>query len=250
MSSDWIKMRMNLQTHPKVVRMVSALNADKFRVVGGLHAVWSVFDEHSEDGLLEGYTLELMDQIVGWPGFSEAMQAIGWLDVIHGEGIEMPRFDEHNGKSAKRRANDSERKRNARKSDESPENVRTQSGQMSACQADKKTTREEKNKTPPTPRKRVKGFDAAAYPIPDWLPAESWQEWVKFRRETKHPLTETTCSKQIQQLWRWRADGHKPGEILDQSVRNGWQGLFEPKGGARPNGQLSPPPSIAAGVYD
>lgn len=40
MAIDWIKMRVDLQTHPKVVRILSATGTDKFRVIGGLHAVW------------------------------------------------------------------------------------------------------------------------------------------------------------------------------------------------------------------
>ena len=64
MAVDWIKMRVDLQTHPKVVRIMSALKADKFRVIGGLHAVWSVFDAHSEDGRLDGYSPETMDSII------------------------------------------------------------------------------------------------------------------------------------------------------------------------------------------
>lgn len=39
MSGDWIKMRIDLQTHPKIVRILSATKADKFRVIGGLHTV-------------------------------------------------------------------------------------------------------------------------------------------------------------------------------------------------------------------
>jgi hypothetical protein len=57
---DWIKVRADLHTHPKVVRILSALNAvkhpqpvrtvsDTLRVVGALHAVWCVFDTHSID---------------------------------------------------------------------------------------------------------------------------------------------------------------------------------------------------------
>ena len=94
----------SVRTGPLVVRMASALKADKLRVVGGLHAVWSVFDQHSPDGLLDGYTLRTMDDEIGWRGFSAAMQAIGWLDVEE-RGVTVPRFDEHNGASAKRRAN-------------------------------------------------------------------------------------------------------------------------------------------------
>lgn len=44
MAGDWIKMRIDLQTHPKVFRMVSALKADRLRIIGGLHIAWSIFD--------------------------------------------------------------------------------------------------------------------------------------------------------------------------------------------------------------
>jgi uncharacterized phage protein (TIGR02220 family) len=142
MAGDWIKMRADLGTHPKVVRIMSALKADKLRVIGGLHAVWSIFDTHSEDGRLEGYCPEVMDSLVGWPGFSEAMINIRWLGFEDGETLVMPRFEEHNGKSAKRRAQDSVRKREDRKADIHPQNVQ----ETSASDADKKRTREEKRR--------------------------------------------------------------------------------------------------------
>lgn len=142
MAGDWIKMRIDLQTHPKVVRIMSALNADKFRVVGGLHAIWSVFDAHSVDGVLDGYTLEAMDAVIGWPGLSKAMSDIGWLIEDSGKSLTAPRFDEHNGRSAKRRATETERKRVSRISGKGPDIV----GAMSASDADKKRAREEKNR--------------------------------------------------------------------------------------------------------
>lgn len=131
MAGDWIKMRMDLITSPKVVRIASALRADKYAIVGRLHAVWSLFDVHSVDGYLDGYTSEAIDEHVGLVGFSAAMMSVGWLEI--GDGfVQTPRFDEHNGKSAKRRASDTESKRNIRK--------------LSASGADKKTTREEKRR--------------------------------------------------------------------------------------------------------
>ncbi|MDM0041854.1 hypothetical protein QTI05_22630 [Variovorax sp. J22R193] len=131
MAGDWIKMRADLRTHPKVVRIVSALKADKLHVVGGLHAVWSLFDAHSIDGFLEGYTLEAIDSELGSPGFGAAMKAVGWLEETP-EGLATPRFDEHNGQSAKRRATETQRKREERK--------------VSASDADKTRSREEKRR--------------------------------------------------------------------------------------------------------
>lgn len=131
MAGDWIKMRSDLFTHPKVVRISSALKADTLRTVGGLMSVWCLFDAHSIDGKLEGYSAEALDDLLRWPGFSAAMVAVRWLDV-EGESLVLPEFDTHNGASAKRRAQDADRKRNVRKE--------------SASDADKLRTREEKRR--------------------------------------------------------------------------------------------------------
>lgn len=131
MAGDWIKMRADLHTHPKVVRMASTLKADRLRIVGGLHSAWCLFDVHSVDGFLDGYSADTLDDLIGFPGFSRAMMAVGWLEE-NGESLVMPRFEAHNGQSAKRRAQDADRKRNVRKA--------------SASEADKKRTREEKRR--------------------------------------------------------------------------------------------------------
>lgn len=150
MAGDWIKMRADLHTHPKVVRMASALKADRLRIVGGLHSAWCLFDVHSVDGLLDGYSADTLDDLIGFPGFARAMMAVGWLEESD-ESLVMPRFEAHNGQSAKRRAQDADRKRNVRK--------------VSASDADKKRTREEKrredikDKTPHTGDEKISPVD-------------------------------------------------------------------------------------------
>lgn len=159
----WIKVRTSLGRSPKVVRILSALRADisrtgsvgfvdKLRVVGGLVAVWALFDEQSEDGNLVGYSTEALDDEVGLPGLSAAMVAVEWL-FVDGETLALPRFEDHNGASAKRRANDANRKQSVRKT--------------SASDADKSGTKSGprervrvRNKTTPTPS----GQDAPATP--------------------------------------------------------------------------------------
>lgn len=138
MAGDWIKMRIDLQSHPKIVRILSETDSDKFRVVGGLHAVWSIFDTHSEDGILKGYSIKALDHVIGWDGFSASLIQAGWLQEIDG-GLVMPGFGEHNGKSAKRRAEDQKRKRDARNG---PQDVRNPSGD----EEDEDGTREEKRR--------------------------------------------------------------------------------------------------------
>ncbi|KQM72960.1 hypothetical protein [Xylophilus sp. Leaf220] len=141
MAGDWIKMRSDLQTHPKVVRILSAMQCDRLRVVGALHAVWSIFDAHTADGMLHGYTLEALDAMVGWPGFAAEMEAVGWL-VCTDDGLLAPDFAEHNGASAKRRGQETKRKQGSRKGAPTPRTVPP----LSASDADTVRTREEKRR--------------------------------------------------------------------------------------------------------
>jgi hypothetical protein len=183
-------MRMNLRTHPKVVRMASALQADRLRVIGGLHAVWCMADEHTEDGNLPGYSLAALDESISWPGFASAMKAIDWL-IESPHGLELPRFDEHNGASAKRRAQESERKRRDRKT--------------SAPNADKKRTREEKRRSNTTPIVPV-GFDLfwKAYPRkiakPDAL--QAWRRLLPDADLTQKILAAVERARSTEQWLR------------------------------------------------
>lgn len=161
MAGDWIKMRTDLFTHPKVVRISSALKADALRTVGGLMSVWSLFDAHSIDGELEGYTIDAIDDHLRWAGFGEAMKAVYWLEQTP-QGLVLPEFDTHNGASAKRRAQDADRKREGRKT--------------SAPEADKKRTREEKRRVKTTSHT---GADDSFLMHLDWRPSEHMPDMAK-----------------------------------------------------------------------
>ncbi|WP_313285495.1 Pyocin large subunit-like protein [Pseudomonas sp.] len=224
MAGDWIKMRIDLQTHPKVFRMVSALQADRLRIIGGLHVAWSIFDTHSSDGVLVGYTVEAMDAVVGWPGFTQAMIDVEWASVNDGGSLVMPRFDEHNGASAKRRANDSERKRNERKSP-----VRN----LSASDADSLRTREEKRREEKKEQDQKQGAGAPAKsgkfdPLtakPENVSVKAWADWCQHRKEIRKPLTAKSCEQQAKALV-----GHSaPDQVLATSISNGWTGIFPDK---------------------
>lgn len=224
MAGDWIKMRVDLQTHPKVFRMVSALQADRLRIIGGLHVAWSIFDTHSDDGVLHGYSVDAMDAVIGWPGFTQAMVDVEWASVEEDGSLVMPRFDEHNGASAKRRANDSERKRNDRKA----KSVRN----VSASDADNLRTREEKRREEKKEDQKH-GADAPAKPgkfdpltaKPDNVSDKAWADWCQHRKEIRKPLTAKSCEQQAKSL-----EGHSaPDQVLATSIANGWTGIFPDK---------------------
>lgn len=197
MAGDWIKMRSNLRRHPKVVRIASALNADRLRVVGGLHAVWCLFDEHSDDGQLSGYTPSAVDEEIGWPGFTQALIGIGWVEWDGNDGLSLPEFDTHNGASAKRRAQEADRKRAERgAAKDRPQD----DDKSSASKADKKRTREEErreenstsNEVEKAPRKR--SAPAPSIAKPDDVDQQTWGDWLTLRNSKKAPVTETVLN--------------------------------------------------------
>lgn len=109
----WIKVRTELHNCPTVVRIVNRLrNAPCVTglsrslvtnvVIGGLVRVWSLADTHTADGTLDGYTVELLDELVGLDGFCAALEAEEWM-IIEPQAIVIPEFEKHNGSSAKAR---------------------------------------------------------------------------------------------------------------------------------------------------
>lgn len=77
---------------------------------------------------------------------------------------------------------------------------------------------------------KKKGFDAKKESIPDWLDREIWFNWIDYRNEIKKPFkTKKTFELQVKFLLECLGEGYSPEEIINQSIANGWQGLFKPK---------------------
>ena len=95
---------------------------------------------------------------------------------------------------------------------------------------DKHTKDNKDNINNPPKSPRAVSFDASAVKLPDWLSAEIWSSWVAYRRDLKKPIkSQQTVTQAINLLDRCRLNGYSPDEIINQSIANGWQGLFEPK---------------------
>lgn len=52
-----------------------------------------------------------------------------------------------------------------------------------------------------------------------------WADWCQHRREIGKRLTKTTCDRQAKTL----AGHHAPDAVINQSISNGWTGLFPEK---------------------
>ncbi|MBK7380451.1 MAG: replication protein [Ignavibacteriales bacterium] len=57
------------------------------------------------------------------------------------------------------------------------------------------------------------------------LTLDKWKEWIDYRSEINHKLTKSTAEKQILFLLKQS----NPAKCIDDSITNGWQGLFPQK---------------------
>lgn len=237
MAGTWIIMYHNLPKKPEVKAITRETEAGDVRfTVGRLHSVWSWVDDVTEDGTMDA-VLEDVDDEAGCVGFGRAMVNAGWL-TVENDTLVFPNFGDHNGKTAKRRAMDAARKGLKRAmSANCPQIVRND--------ADKVRNTEQNNTVQDTAAQK-KGDRSAPPDSFDWsdcpaslnTPAvhDALDEWFTYRRERK--------------LAKWQArtirtnlakfELHGPAAFVaavQESISNGWQGVFPERGGGGPDKQ-------------
>jgi len=74
---------------------------------------------------------------------------------------------------------------------------------------------------------KPKGVEIPDAPI--WMPAETWMAYIEMRREKKAKITPKAALIIFKKLAAWMELGMDPREVLEQSIMNGWTGIFELK---------------------
>jgi hypothetical protein len=161
---SWIKMRNDLWDDPRITRLANLLNEANLRdasvtvplrlslgnatpafVIGLCYRLWSVADQYTTDGRFDGLTLEDIDNKVGFVGFAQSMVEIGWLHQ-DAQGVGITRFSDHNGQSAKSRAQAADRMRALRIRD---------SSSVTTASPEKDKSKRKRKTSPPTPQHKA-----------------------------------------------------------------------------------------------
>ena len=109
MAGEWLKLECDTPEKPEVLAITASLGwTDTDLTVGKLFRLWRWFDKHTVDGNAAGVTSALLDVQIGVTGFCERVAAVGWLEVYEG-GVRLPKFDRHNGTTAKARSQTAKR---------------------------------------------------------------------------------------------------------------------------------------------
>lgn len=74
---------------------------------------------------------------------------------------------------------------------------------------------EEKNKKP----------QAATFLLPDWMPADSWEEFAQHRKRKRAPLTDKIAARIIAVIDRLRTAGHDPADVIAQACNRNWTSI-------------------------
>jgi hypothetical protein len=113
MAGDWIKWDKGLAWKPEVLAIAAKLKMTRKEVAATLMELWEWADEITEDGHAPSVTFVTVDERTGVAGLSRAMSEVRWLHQTD-EGVCFPKFERHNGASAKARLLAAERKRHER----------------------------------------------------------------------------------------------------------------------------------------
>lgn len=57
--------------------------------------------------------------------------------------------------------------------------------------------------------------------------SNAWQSWIDYRKQLKKPLKDATVKAQWKEFVKWGEASSISS--IEQSIKNGWQGLFEPR---------------------
>lgn len=80
-------------------------------------------------------------------------------------------------------------------------------------------------------------------PFPSRAFAEAWAGWLQYREELKKPVKPTSAKAQLQDMAVWGEE--KSIEAMHASIKNGWQGIFEPTQTTGTHQQPPPPEGSA-----
>lgn len=222
MAGDWIKMECCTPEKAEVLAITAKMGWDDVDVtVGKLFRMWRWFDQQTEGGNARGVTAALLDRVIGVTGFCEAVQSVGWIEISQ-DGITLPNFDRHNGTTAKSRALGA--KRTAKSKNRSKGNAEGNApgdAKGNARTVTQPSPREEKRREDVEP-------DGSTPSFPQGLDVEAWERWVTYRKKigkSIKPASMLAAQKAMARL------GDAQAEAVEQSIAQGWQGVFAPKPG-------------------
>ena len=234
MAGDWIKVQHATPDKPEVVAMAESLGIDQDAVFGKLMRFWIWADQQYENCNALSVTDSFLDRITYCKGFTAALRSVGWIEGQSGS-IQLPKFERHNGKTAKTRAKSNERVAMLRKCNDGSVTERAQKAlpEKRREEESKKKTSSSKKFVPPTVEEvtaycseRSNNIDPQAfidhYESTGWMRGKNkikdWKACVRTweRREQSSSSSQTRAPDQWKQIVDWFSERDTRSRYLDE----------------------------------
>ena len=100
-----------------MVMIASRMGVTNVTALGAIVHAWMIADGHADDdGFIEHLSFETLNSMIGIEKLAEAMADVGWIKEVQ-DGLQFIDYKEHNGSTAKTRAQNQKRQAKKRKND-------------------------------------------------------------------------------------------------------------------------------------
>ena len=100
-----------------MVMIASRMGVTNVTALGAIVHAWMIADGHADDeGFIEHLSFETLNSMIGIENLAEAMADVGWIKEVQ-DGLQFIDYKEHNGSTAKTRAQNQKRQAKKRKND-------------------------------------------------------------------------------------------------------------------------------------
>lgn len=224
MAGDWIKMRGNLWDDPRIASICDETGISEATAIGGLYWLWASADQHSEDGVMHGLTMRSIDRKTGIPGMADALVSVGWL-ADHPEGVRLTRFDEHNGVSAKKRAQTAKRVSiHTENTKLTQASLAKEQESVSTALAREREEKEKEKKEPKINKPAAPEYSAITELVAVGVDKQVATDWLKIRKGKKAEPNKTGIDAVLKKIT-------EAGMTPDQGIRicceRSWSGFSQ-----------------------
>jgi hypothetical protein len=236
----WTESHTVLLRHRKLAELATSLRIRRSHAMGHLHALWHAALEQQEDGDLSAWSEAFIAESSDYPGdpieYVRLLQSHRWLDgrMIHD-------WLDYAGLYLTKKYSTSNRERLkdiwAKHGREYGVNGKRTTSERLPLAPDQPNPPDQPNLTNLTNPPAAGAAGAVSDPLdipavlhsPEFTAA--WQRWMTFRRGLGKKPKDWSVMFSEQLEWLKQFGANEAAEMLGQSIRNGWQGLFERKTG-------------------
>jgi hypothetical protein len=67
-------------------------------------------------------------------------------------------------------------------------------------------------------------------PLPAWIDADLWTEYVQQRKKDKKEMGPTATRQRLKRLYELKASGHDPNACIEEALNGHWLDFYAPQG--------------------